>query len=91
MITKQVNIAVLHDIVCRRKNSELPFKDYDSFSLAETNAVECNVNFRFQKNEIPVLARAMDIPEKFKCQQGTICDGIEGLCILLRRFCHPCR
>ena len=56
--------VVLHDIVCRGKSPELPFKDYDSFSSAETDAVECNVNFRFQKNEIPVLARAMDIPEE---------------------------
>ena len=39
--------VVLHDIVCRGKNPELPLKDYDSFSLAETDAVECNVNFKF--------------------------------------------
>ena len=83
--------VILHDIICCGKKPELPFKDYDSFSLAETDAVECKVNFRFKKAEIPVLARAMNIPEKFKCQQGTICDGIEGLCILLRRFCYPCR
>jgi hypothetical protein len=49
------------------------------------------VNYRFKNNEIPVLARAMDIPEKFSCPQGTICEGIEGVCILLRRFCYPCR
>ena len=47
---------VLHDIVCRGKNTELPFKDYHSFSLAETYAVEFNVNFRFKKTEILVLA-----------------------------------
>ena len=75
--------VILHDIVCRGKKLELPFKDYNSFSLAETVAVERNVNFRFKTAEIPVLARAMDIPEKFTCQQGTICDVIEGLCILL--------
>ena len=78
-----VEFVVLHDIVCHGKNPELPFENYDSFSLEETDAVECNVNFRFKKNEIPVLDRAMDIPEKFTCPQGTICEGIEGLCILL--------
>ena len=86
-----LEFVVLYDIVCRGKNPELPFEDYDSFSLEDTDAVEYNVNFRFKKNEIPVLARAMDIPEKFTCPQGTICEGIEGLCILLRRFCYPCR
>ena len=82
--------VVLYDIVCRGKNPELPFEDYDSFSLEDTDAVESNVNFKFKKNEIPVLARAMDIPEKFTWPQGTICEGIEGICILLRRFCYPC-
>jgi hypothetical protein len=86
-----VEFVVLHDVVCRGKNPELPFEDYNSFSLEETDAVECKVNFRFEKSEIPILARVMDIPEKFTCPQGTVCGGIEGLCILLRRFCYPCR
>lgn len=67
-----LEFVVLHDIVCHGKNLELPFEDFHSFSLAETDPVECNVNFRFKKNEIPVLARAMDI----KCPQGTISEGI---------------
>ena len=46
-----VEFVVLHDIVCHGKNPELPFKDYDSFSLEETDAVECNVNFRFKKTK----------------------------------------
>jgi hypothetical protein len=43
---------VLHDIVCRGKNPELHFEDYDSFSLEETDAVERNVNFMFKKPDL---------------------------------------
>lgn len=52
------------------------------------NAAECEAEFRFRKMDIPVLAtvlaEALDIPDRFICEQGTVCDGIEGLCILLR-------
>ena len=41
--------VVLYDIVCHGKNPELSFEDYDSFSLEDTDVVECNVNFRFKK------------------------------------------
>ncbi|CAB3992426.1 Hypothetical predicted protein, partial [Paramuricea clavata] len=49
------------------------------------------VQFRFKKHEVPVLARAMGVPGRFTCPQGTICDGMEALCMRLRRFCYPCR
>ena len=34
---------------------------------------------------------ALQIPAVFKCDQGTVCDGTEDLCILLKRFAYPCR
>ena len=33
----------------------------------------------------------MDLPEEFTCEQGTVCEGIEALGIVLRRFAYPCR
>ena len=39
----------------------------------------------------PRLADALGIPPVIKCQQRSICDGTEGLCMLLRRFAYPCR
>ena len=81
---------ILYD-ACRSKNPELPHHDYPGFSLEEMDAAECAVDFRFKKNEIPVLAQALDIPERFTCKQGTICEGIEALCMVLRRFSYPCR
>ena len=38
------------------------------------------------------LARtSLRVPPIFKCSNGTICDGTEGLCIVLKRFAYPCR
>ena len=52
---------------------------------------ECLFEFRLCKSDLPVLSEALHLPNYFTCQQGTICDGIEGLCIALRRFAYPCR
>ena len=51
----------------------------------------CLSEFRFRKSDLPVLSEALHLPNYITCQQGTICDGIEGLCIALRRFAYPCR
>ena len=42
-------------------------------------------------NCIPLLVEAFGVPPLFKCRNGTICDGTEGLCIMLKRFAYPCR
>ena len=35
--------------------------------------------------------KGLQIPERFKCKQGTVCDGMTGLCIVLKRFAYPIR
>ena len=52
---------------------------------------ECLGEFRFHNNDVPVLLEALQLPQSFTCHQGTICDGIEALCITLRRFAYPCK
>ena len=61
------------------------------FQLEEKDSAECKTEFCFDKNDIPFLAEALQVPEVFKCHQGTVCDGTEGLCILLKRFEYFCR
>ena len=43
------------------------------------------------KNDLPVFAEALQISPSFKLNQGSIVDGMEGLCMLLRRLAYPCR
>lgn len=33
----------------------------------------------------------LQLPPTFECPQGSVCDRIEGQCILLRRLAYPCR
>jgi len=51
----------------------------------------CKAEFRVEKGDLPLLADALHIPTVFHCKQGSICDGLEGLCVLLRRTSYPCR
>lgn len=76
---------------CRSKNPELPYQDYPAFDLEQMDEAECSLDFRFRKKQIPILAQALDLPEKFTCQQGTVCEATEALCMVLRRFAYPCR
>ena len=45
----------------------------------------------FRKRDIPILAEAFRLPDSYTCEQRTVCNGIEGLCLLLRRLAYPCR
>ena len=73
------------------QNLDLPYDSYPEFDLDEFSEDECWEEFRFKKADIPVLVEALQIPAVIRCNQGTVCDGIEGLCMLLKRMCYPCR
>ena len=72
-------------------NLDFPHDEYPSFNLQDKNEAECKANFRVEEDHVSRLEDALDIPAVFKCQQGTVCEGTEGLCILLKRFAYPCR
>ena len=76
---------------CRSKNPDFPHSSYARFDLENIDETECLAEFRVQKQDIPVLANVLQLPMNIHCQQRTICDRIEGLCMLLRRFSYPCR
>ena len=73
------------------KNPDFPYECYGEFSLDDLDDSECFAEFRVHKTDIPVLLEALQLPQTFICRQGTKCDGIEGLCIALRRAAYPCR
>ena len=51
---------------------------------------ECRAEFRFAKTDLPLHVHALGIPDQFTCAQRTVCDGMEGLCMVLRRMAYPC-
>ena len=52
---------------------------------------ECKVELRFDKSDLAVQLHALRFPDRFVCSQRTVCSGMEGLCILLKRLSFPCR
>ena len=73
------------------KNPDFPYDCYGSLHLNEMDNSKCLAEFCFHKNDVPVLLEALQLLQSFTCHQGTTCDGIEALCIILRRFAYPCR
>ena len=69
----------------------LPFQHsvYEKFSLENKNSAECKADFRVDKRDIALLVEALGVQLIFRCSNGTICDGTEGLCIVLKRFAYP--
>ncbi|XP_065055206.1 uncharacterized protein LOC135683782 [Rhopilema esculentum] len=69
----------------------LPYFKYERFNDFDMREDECEVEFRFKKDDIFRLAAALRLPEIFKRQNGVVVDEIEALCIALKRFAYPCR
>ena len=70
---------------------EFLYWKFPRFSLNNISEDECLAEFYFEKQDIPRLARAHRLPQKFVCSSGTVANDVEALCLLLRRFAYPCR
>ena len=81
---------ILSDLYCP-ENLDLPYDEYPLFDLESMLNDECKTEFRFEKSHLPLLADVLQIPPMFKCSQGSVADGMEALCMLLKRLSYPCR
>ena len=79
---------ISEDDVDTSKIPDFPHDCYGAFDLSEIDDSVCLAEFRFHKNDVPVHAEALQLLQSFKCHQGTNCDGVEALCITLRRFAY---
>ena len=59
------------------------------FDLDVISAAECRRRFRFEREDLPRLQEALQIPETFHVSNGIRVSGLEALCMLLRRFAYP--
>jgi hypothetical protein len=71
-------------------NLDLPYETYEPFNLDDMEEDECYAEFRVRKRDLPLLSHALRIPDAFKCDQRSVVDGMEGLCMLLKRLTYPC-
>ena len=60
----------------------MPYSSYDRLNIFDMRDNECEVEFRFKKEDIFRLAAALQLPDKFKCQNGVVVCPIESLCVL---------
>ena len=77
--------VLLYDLY-ESKNPDFSYESYPDFDLQDVDEAKCLAEFRFRKRDIPLLADKLQIPPSFICKQRSICDGITGLCMLLRRL-----
>lgn len=75
----------------KSKSAVYPYWEYEDFCLDSLSSDKCLAAFRVSKEDLPCLAEALQVPRRFKSVQGTVCRGLEGLCILLKRLPYPCR
>ena len=68
------------------RNPEFSHDVYDRFDLDEIDQAECKSEYRIEKRDIPFLVDVLGLPATFRCPQRTVADGIEGLCVLLKRM-----
>ncbi|XP_068737629.1 trichohyalin-like [Montipora capricornis] len=84
------DFILLYDLYSS-KDLDFPYDVYAPFDLDELDEAECVAEFRFRKRDVRALAEVLRVPDTITCEQGSVCAGIEGLCMLLRRMAYPCR
>ena len=90
MFVEDVKFSMLFERLTQ-KNASFPYWSQDRFDLTRVTDEERKAEFRFGLAELPLSAKVLAIPDTFVCRNGTVATGMEGLCILLRRFAYPCR
>lgn len=68
-----------------------PQQKYEPFDTGTIDEEQCFIEFRFGKNDLHVLLDVLNIPDRVTSTKGTVCDGMEALCILLKSLLFPCR
>ena len=84
-----VEFAVLYDT--NLSKLVFPYSKFDRFSHDKWEDSECWTELRFGKEDLDLLLHNLQIPNEIVCSQRSVCDGMEGMCIVLKRLPYPCR
>ena len=88
-IVSDEEFLLLYDTF-KTKNPEFLHGNYERLDLRFMNSAECKAEFRVEKQGFPRLVAALQLPPVLRCEQRSICEDIEGLCMLLKRVAYPC-
>lgn len=67
--------AILYKLLQGRDEPLLRSNKYGRFNLQNLTEQECKLQFRFQQNDIPRLAKALALPEKIETQHRYTVSG----------------
>ena len=75
------------------KNRDFEYWIYNAFNLEEISDDDCLAEFRFQKNDIPRLVTALQLPDEIRggMYHDLRVSSVEALCVILKRLAFPCR
>ena len=88
-ILDDVEFALLYDESSSRLT--FPYYKFERFDIDAWDESECRTELRFGKQDLDLLRRNLQIPDEIVCSQRSVCDGMEAMCILLKRLAYPCR
>ena len=88
-IINNVEFALLYDESSSRLT--FPYFKFERFDIDAWDESECRTELRFGKQDLDLLRRNLQIPDEIVCTQRSVCDGMEAMCILLKRLAYPCR
>ena len=82
-------LALLYD--ANQSKPIFPFSKFERFNIDDWDEEECWTELRCGKDDLELLLNNLQIPADIVCSQRTVCGGMEGMCILLKRLAYPCR
>ena len=85
-----VEFALLYDLNTS-KTPEIPYWQYDPFSLENMHKDECKAEFRIEKENLHDLVEALQLEDEQFMYNRLKVDTIEAICVLLKRLAYPCR
>ena len=68
-----------------------PYYKFERFDIDAWDESECWTELRFGRQDLDLLRENLQIPDEIVCCQRSVCEGMEGMCILLKRLAYPCR
>ena len=75
----------------KKQNPVFPYWEYNAFALNNWSDDECWTDFRFRKADLPRLKDCLLGDERVITENRLNVDGMEALCLTLRRLAFPCR
>jgi len=86
------DLLLLDSVMARSRKRRCTIqRSHVAFDLDALTDDYCWIHFRFKKLDILRLQQGLKIPNVIQCDNGTTVSGIEGLCMLLKRFAYPNR